>query len=111
MHRHSKSITILVLVSFFQLGIVLVRAQDIIPANAFLLRNRTDREIIFFLRKGDQEWTKYRLNPSQDEIFSDKDQIWISTDGQEPVHYYLKLGCRYKIVWKDGRWDVDRMGF
>lgn len=109
MRRHSKWIAILVLASFFQLN-VLARAQDIIPANAFLLRNRTDREITFFLRKGDDDWTRHRLAAGERQIFSKKDQIWIATEGQEPVHRYLQLGCRYRIVWKAGRWDVEKMG-
>jgi len=111
MRRHSKWIAVLVLVSFFQLGIVLVQAQDIIPADAFLLRNRNDLQVTFFLRKGPGDWTKYRLSAGGDGLFKDKDQIWMGTDGQEPVHYYLHLGCRYKIVWKDRRWDVVKIEF
>lgn len=111
MRRHLKWIAVLVLVSFFQLGIVLVHAQDIIPANAFLLRNRNDLQVTFFLRKAAGDWTEYRLPAGRDGIFKDKDQIWMATEGQEPVHYYLDLGCRYKIVWRAPRWDVERMQF
>jgi hypothetical protein len=111
MRRHLKWIAVLILVSFFQLGIVLVQAQDIIPANAFLLRNRNDRQITFFLRKGAGDWTEYSLSAGGDGIFKNKDQIWIATKGQEPVHRSLQIGCRYKIVMKAGRWDVDGIGF
>lgn len=110
MRSHSKWIAILVLVSFFQLGGVLARAQDIIPPNAFLLRNRNDRQITFFLRKGDEDWAEYSLAAGAKRVFSNKDQIWIGTEGQENVHYHLQLGSRYTIVWKAGRWDVEKMG-
>ncbi|MFY9621492.1 MAG: hypothetical protein WAM70_08685 [Pyrinomonadaceae bacterium] len=110
MRKHSKWVAILVLASLFQSGVVLVRAQDIIPANAFLLRNRNDRQIIFYLRKDSDDWERYGLAAGAEGIFKNKNQIWIKTEDQEPVHYYLRLGCRYRIVWQDERWDVEKLG-
>lgn len=79
-------------------------AQPGILANAFRIRNRSNRRIAFWLGKGDTQWASYRLEPGEARIYDDKDRIWMATPGQEPAHYRLAAGETYAIV---GRADTD----
>lgn len=103
------SLVLLLSVSAVQLKTPSILAQDILPANAFLLRNKADRTLTFWLRKGSSDWRKYELPQNARDTYEDKDQIWMSTLGQEPVHYTLRVGQRYVLIWKDARWDVEPM--
>jgi hypothetical protein len=89
------------------IGVEGVRAQDddIVPAHQFLIRNKSRADVIFSLRKGWGPWDDYRLRPGEDHLYEDKDQVWFSPAGQDPIHCEVKLGQRYKFTFDGGRWD------
>jgi hypothetical protein len=112
MLRRSRWISLLILFGVLSLQLPLqpvTLAQDIIPPNAFLLRNKGDRTLTFWLRRGNGPWTQCQLAAGERSLYYDQDEIWLATQGQEPVHYRLELGQRYKIIWLNTRWDVLRM--
>lgn len=91
-------------------GIEEVRAQeDIVPAHQFLIRNKSRVEVIFSLRKGWGPWYDYRLRPGEDHLYEDKDQVWFSPAGQDPIHREVKLGQRYKFIFDGVRWDFAKI--
>jgi hypothetical protein len=85
------------------------QAQDIIPTNAFLLRNKGDRTLTFWLRRGNGPWTEYQLTAGERALYYDQNEIWLATQGREPVQYVLELGQRYRIIWLNTRWEIQRM--
>lgn len=112
MLRRSRWILLLILLGLFSLQLQrqpATLAQDIIPPNAFLLRNKGDRPITFSLRRGNGPWTQYQLASGERALYYDQNEIWLATQGQEPVHYILELGQRYRIIWLSMRWDITRM--
>jgi hypothetical protein len=115
MRRHSRLIALLVLLGVclvqLQLKPITAQAQDIIPANAFLIRNKGDRPVVFFLRNGNGPWIQYSLSAEERALYYDKDQIWLAPEGQPPVHYTLVKGQRYRIIRQNSRWDVVRAEF
>jgi len=109
MSNRARLVSFLLLVSLLAVHLTppTTLAQDILPPNAFLIRNKGDRTLTFWLRKGSGNWKAYELAQSARDTYEDKDQIWISTIGKEPVHYTLTVGNRYALIWKSGRWDVE----
>ena len=92
-----------------QTAAVTPQSSDIIPTDALLIRNSSNQPIAFWLRNGDGAWYKFELNAGANRIYKNLDQIWISTTGQEPVHYKLELQQRYKIIWNGTKWDLRRI--
>lgn len=92
-------------------GIEEVRAQDdIVPAHQFLIRNKSrHKAVLFSLRKGSGPWRDYRLGPGEDQLYEDKDQVWFSPEGQDPIHREVSLGQRYKFIFDGVRWDFVRI--
>lgn len=103
---------LLVLLFASQLRTIAIEPQaseDIIPPNAVLIRNGSSQPIRFWLRNGSSPWVQFQLGPRDDRVYSNVDQIWIATVGQEPAHRKLELKQRYKIIWDGTRWDVARI--
>jgi hypothetical protein len=82
-----------------QLCAAVVKAQDIIPADKFLIRNKTGYAVTFSLRQGAGRWDDYYLSPGADSLFGGYDQIWFCPSGVGCQHLQLRLGQRYKITF------------
>lgn len=100
---------LLVVLLLLQLKPLPIYAQDLIPANAFLIRNRSKEMVTFWLRRGSEEWVKEILDVEERETFFDKDQIYMSPPGHEPIHRSLRLGKRYRIVCNGSSWNIEPM--
>jgi len=99
-----------VLLVSVQLGAVVARAQDdIVPPDKFLIRNRSNYDIAFFLRRGDGPWVRYGLAAGQDNLYNNADQLWFAPDGYIPIHCRVELGQRYKFVFDGTRWYFLRI--
>lgn len=69
------------------------QSSDMLAHDELLIRNGTNRQIKFFIRKGGNDWLEKKLNPRDSKIYKDIDQLWVEGD-----HRRLELQRRYKIV-------------
>ncbi len=80
------------------------QSSDMLAHNELLIRNGTDGQITFFIRKGDDDWKEKKLGPRDSSIYKDIDQIWIRGNQRR-----LELQRRYKIVWEGGAFHIKEI--
>ncbi len=77
--------------------------------NSFSIKNLHSGPIVFSLSKNGNDWDTYKIGAGGSEMFTDYNYFKIVTkthQKQIKSVYNVRPQKRYKVFWKDSKWDL-----